>query len=819
MPYIRAAIPAALLALMLPTAQTQVPPILDGQATIMSEDPGWKLLQVTTTKTTSTGSAPLVWMVNKEGVDLLPVSDSQRAELKEDFKATASDGKTIMFVVKDIADSLEGTGTLPAGYEAAYADTSLKSCFGWDDKEKNYTKDFSEFGVDRTFNLSSYASGHLTANVPLSGQLNLNFKYRLKNSFCVPYKFKFRSARAWGHLTTTGQGDLSANAQLTGHWDDEWKLGEPELGDFTIWLGPVPVRIKITLPIHVGLSLDVNATGSLLVQPELGSSGTFDYTCTADSCSGSNQFSDDFNLQNADASAQIDLDAQVHLKVQGKVAIYDDRVAFVQGGIKGLARGELWGYLGNTCGDADGDGSNETVRGLAIDYLWGYDIVYGIGGFLLNDRDWTHTGPRYPLGWRDLLGNGGSTALQPMIEGPSQLAQGATANYTVRMRPCYPYAESVDFTLGPGTWSGATTIPAPRSALPAENSSTLWRSFPNAGPLTLSAVTTTDARGRSIQVPFNRTIQVISTQINAPSNLGATATSSSTARLTWIDNSSNETGFEIFRRLLPSGSFVSVGTRGANATLFDDTGLAASTSYEYRVRAYNTTTVSPWSPVAAVTTAQAPLGAPSGLAATYDAVARRINLAWTDNSSGETAFQVQFSYSGSAFADMSPPTVGAGVTAYTSGANPPVGSYAFRVRAIAGASSSPWSNTASLLVLPSAPEIRVVQAWDGVEIADGGAFTFPTTPVAQTPISRLFRICNDGNVPLNLLNPTTLVSGVGFTQIDVPPANPVQPGACSQFRVRFHVANPGSFSGAITIQNDDATENPFNVALAGTATP
>jgi hypothetical protein len=89
---------------------------------------------------------------------------------------------------------------------------------------------------------------------------------------------------------------------------------------------------------------------------------------------------------------------------------------------------------------------------------------------------------------------------------------------------------------------------------------------------------------------------------------------------------------------------------------------------------------------------------PSGLTASYNPTTRRIRLSWNDNSNNETGFHLQFSYSGSAWSDLSPSTVGANVTTWTSGPNPPAGSYQFRVRAFAGNNFSSFSNVASLIV-------------------------------------------------------------------------------------------------------------------------
>jgi len=76
----------------------------------------------------------------------------------------------------------------------------------------------------------------------------------------------------------------------------------------------------------------------------------------------------------------------------------------------------------------------------------------------------------------------------------------------------------------------------------------------------------------------------------APTSLVATAASSSSINLTWTDNSTNETGFYIERAPNSGGSpgtFVQVGSVGVGVTSYPDTGLAASTTYWYRVRAYN----------------------------------------------------------------------------------------------------------------------------------------------------------------------------------------------------------------------------------------
>lgn len=70
-----------------------------------------------------------------------------------------------------------------------------------------------------------------------------------------------------------------------------------------------------------------------------------------------------------------------------------------------------------------------------------------------------------------------------------------------------------------------------------------------------------------------------------PSNLTATAVSHKQINLQWADNSTNETGFEIWRSTNQVEDFVTIGNAAANATTFSDTTLSAATTYYYRVKA------------------------------------------------------------------------------------------------------------------------------------------------------------------------------------------------------------------------------------------
>ena len=98
----------------------------------------------------------------------------------------------------------------------------------------------------------------------------------------------------------------------------------------------------------------------------------------------------------------------------------------------------------------------------------------------------------------------------------------------------------------------------------------------------------------------------------SPSGLTVSVRSSSQIDLSWNDNSSIETGFKIERKTGATLTYSEIDTVGANITTYNDTGLSESTTYYYRVRAYNGTGNSAYSNEANTTTLAALSGGDSG---------------------------------------------------------------------------------------------------------------------------------------------------------------------------------------------------------------
>jgi uncharacterized delta-60 repeat protein len=115
-------------------------------------------------------------------------------------------------------------------------------------------------------------------------------------------------------------------------------------------------------------------------------------------------------------------------------------------------------------------------------------------------------------------------------------------------------------------------------------------------------VTVTDDDGGSGSAGTTVTVNGAPTPPNAPTGLTARAVSATQINLSWIDNSANETAFEVERCSVFSkgkcNTFVLIATVGSDTIAYQDSGLTKATDYSYRVRAVNTVGSSAYSNVA-----------------------------------------------------------------------------------------------------------------------------------------------------------------------------------------------------------------------------
>ena len=264
----------------------------------------------------------------------------------------------------------------------------------------------------------------------------------------------------------------------------------------------------------------------------------------------------------------------------------------------------------------------------------------------------------------------------------------------------------------------------------------------------------------------------------APSGLTATAASSNTINLAWADNSSNETGFKV-ERLVSGGAgggstWAQIAVTAANAIAYSDTGLAASTTYSYRVRATGAGGDSAYSNVASATTAAPSLpNAPSGLTATAQS-GTNVLLQWTDNSNNEDGFKLLRAPGGTwtptGTGQPAPTvvgTVGPNQTSFVDTSASPLATYTYCVAAYDSVGQS-YGNTA-VLTTPSGPPPSTAGTEFWIAVPSSG----PTPPTMGSPYPGPSVLVTNGNPAGSpTAHVTVTVPGLSFSQ-----AVTVAPGA------------------------------------------
>lgn len=191
---------------------------------------------------------------------------------------------------------------------------------------------------------------------------------------------------------------------------------------------------------------------------------------------------------------------------------------------------------------------------------------------------------------------------------------------------------------------------------------------------------------------WSNTVTVGTEAFAAPTQLVGVPLGLNGVRLTWVDNSATEVGFEIEYRTGGVSAWRQWGIVGANVTTWDIGNLSSGTVYEFRVRALQGGGQPPseWSNTATVATgAMRSLVAPTNLRVLGDpTILGEVRLAWDDNSSNETGFVVEVDSSGQSFeVNRGPNTTSATVSGLTVDEY-----YRFAVRAVTAQAESERSN-------------------------------------------------------------------------------------------------------------------------------
>jgi hypothetical protein len=200
--------------------------------------------------------------------------------------------------------------------------------------------------------------------------------------------------------------------------------------------------------------------------------------------------------------------------------------------------------------------------------------------------------------------------------------------------------------------------------------------------------------GRSKESILQENIYVKDKVPNAPTNLILSRLNDFTVILKWDDNSSNETGFELFRKDVGNGIIINyrkIKTVSANTITTTDGSLSPYVDYYYLVRAINESGGSEFSDGVSTTSLG---GGPWNLQA--EAIgASLVKLTWIDFAINEQGFQIERIDPTSNFYKILT-IVGPNVSEYDDYFVTPSSSYKYRVAYFTLTTQSGYSNEASI---------------------------------------------------------------------------------------------------------------------------
>ena len=361
--------------------------------------------------------------------------------------AAAPENDTDLIVVpKSLSDRL--VAAPPAAADARRPD------FLCSDSDHTFSKYLT---LDRSFTYSKSSdgkglSGSATLDAFSSGYATVNVSYTEKQSWetaCIPW-IVVHDVAVTGNVSV--DADASINATFSKSWSDSTQLLDPTLATVSIYGIPVTIALPITAGIDASAAATLTLNGSFLAN------STFNVDCAGTSCSGSMNGEHLFSpngAPTASVSARVKVTPWIKAAVQAYVI--SPSILSGQVGVKGSLQGNLFGYYGNTCGDANGDGTNETVGAVTLDAKLdvAVDASLSVVGSTVASHSWDVWNPH--VGFWKIWDDG---LLEPIFY--SQGSVEGTAVMKGRMRPCWPYSDAMTYSLawGDGTTQSITDPPA-----------------------------------------------------------------------------------------------------------------------------------------------------------------------------------------------------------------------------------------------------------------------------------------------------------------------------------------------------------------------
>ncbi|MBH0076359.1 hypothetical protein I6F48_12435 [Pseudoalteromonas sp. SWYJ118] len=316
-------------------------------------------------------------------------------------------------------------------------------------RTKQYQKSINK-DIDKSFELYKGAYGSVGMDVigSVKADTTARVDYRYKKKWGIKYKVRVDFLDSKLNYRFEGSLGLYGKAERT-FKGKEFELFQAKVYDNIFMVGFIPVQVDVKTYVRAGTGdLKLSAEGEIgMVKPFL-SEGTFSYVCDKSKCvKQSESFNNADQTLNSNnlayqVTAKAEIEPYINAAIRGR--LYWGSV-YAEVGLQPSIPLKLFGYVGNKCGDGDGDFVNERVTAglLSADIRAGITWKTKVLQYKSN-RNYKQF-YRGNLGYKDLLSP--STALSPIIE---TTINGNTVTLKTSLRNCIVNeldSEHQDFTI------------------------------------------------------------------------------------------------------------------------------------------------------------------------------------------------------------------------------------------------------------------------------------------------------------------------------------------------------------------------------------
>jgi fibronectin type 3 domain-containing protein len=287
----------------------------------------------------------------------------------------------------------------------------------------------------------------------------------------------------------------------------------------------------------------------------------------------------------------------------------------------------------------------------------------------------------------------------------------------------------------------------------------------------------------------------------APTELAAKVVSQTQIDLTWKDNSTIESGFQLQRSKDNGATFTTVVTTAANTTAYSDRALTAATAYLYKVRAVNADGGSDFTATVTATTLPNPPAAPTDLKAAALS-STQIQLRWTHSGAGVETFRLERKrLPAEPFVQVATPSAAA--RDYTDEGLAPNTSYTYRLSASNAGGTSATTAEASATTQP---------VIGGVLSVTPAKVNFGSVKVRK---KKLVIVTIRNTSSQEQMKVTVAKPKAPFSLQQAVPATTLAPGGEITARVLFSPKTRGKAKGKLTITSTDPGHLKLVVPLTG----